>query len=141
MTDSKKFKTPINNDTYTNSEESINNDTYTNSEEGRFNIKQFNKNFKMEKKILEEEQSIESENLSPSLNSQTIYVNKNQPVWNNSLVDIFRGMGNSCFFLLNDLMGQKYKSEMLTKDNRLFYIGLTLILVALVISLCCYVSY
>jgi len=50
-----------------------------------------------------------------------------KPLRNMTIFDIFIGIKNTWFFILDDLLQQKFTIDTFSKDNRLFYIGITLI--------------
>ena len=52
---------------------------------------------------------------------------------NVSIVNLFIDIKNSWFYLIDDLLQQKFEIETFTKENRLFFIGLTLIFFATIL--------
>lgn len=53
-------------------------------------------------------------------------------LYQNDMGDIIIGIKNSWFFLMDDLLQQKISTSTFTKDNRLFYLGITFILITIV---------
>ena len=101
----------------------------------QFNIRQFNKNYQMEQNAFEEESALESEEMLVQLNSDANKVYVKKSLADSSIFEIFKGIINSWFYLLDDLMRQKYSTEIFTKDNRLFYFGITFVIIAMILFL------
>jgi len=119
-----------------NTEESVNSeDEQPALSEEQFNIRQFNKNYQMEQNAFEEESALESEEMLVQLNNNANKVHIKKSLVDSSIFEIFRGIINSWFHLLDDLMRQKYSTEIFTKDDRLFYFGITFVIIAVIMFL------
>jgi len=118
-----------------NSDENINNSN-TNEDNSNENINnsntqanakandKFNKNFVTNmKKMQDEENEKEQQKLAILNNKNTIY--------NHSVFDLLIGINNTFFGMLNDIITLNITSNFFTKDNRLFFIGLFLIIIAI----------
>ena len=96
---------------------------------GKFDINKFNNSFettKEQKKLINKEHDNE---LLQKLNNNV----DNKPLYKNTMSEIIIGIKNSWFYLLDDLIEQKFSIDTFTKDNRLFYIGITLIIIAIIL--------
>ena len=73
------------------------------------------------------------------LEKQRLYeLNKNienKKIYNYTLLELLIGIKDTWFYLFDDLLQKKFYSETLTKDNRLFFIGLTITLFVIIIYL------
>lgn len=56
-----------------------------------------------------------------------------KPIHEQSIIDIFIGIKNTWFHILDDVLSGDITWDMFTKENRLFYIGLTIIIVAILL--------
>jgi hypothetical protein len=95
---------------------------------GKFDLGKFNDAFagqkESQKKINNELDSYNLKMLGGDIVKKSLY--------QNDMGDIIIGIKNSWFFLMDDLLQQKISTNTFTKDNRLFYLGITFILIAIV---------
>ena len=56
-----------------------------------------------------------------------------KPLYQKSIMELFIGLKNTWFDILDDVLAGDFSTNMITKNNRLFYIGLTVIIVALLL--------
>lgn len=97
----------------------------------KFDVQEFNKQFELDKeqrKLIAQEKDLQK---LRQLN-ETIVEKK---LYENTVSDIIIGIKNSWFNLLDDLLEQKFSISIFTRENRLFYIGITLIIMGLLIYL------
>lgn len=85
----------------------------------------FNKQFITNIKKTQAEENAHEEQKLESLN-------KKNEVYNYSLYSIIIGINDTFFGMLNDIMTRNIHRDFFTKDNRMFYIGVFFVLVALV---------
>ena len=107
-----------------------------NDDSNKFNLRAFNQEFEddvTKNKIIQQKKDAETLN---KLNN-TVY---KKPILDNNLFEILIGIKNTWFYLIDDLLNQKFNKNTFTKDNRLFYIGLTLFIFGLIIFLYNYLS-
>ncbi len=96
-----------------------------------FNPAKFNKAFdedKAKKKI--EIEKTEKERLA-KLNKPDV----NKPLYQLSVGEIIIGVKNTFFDIIDDLFLGKYDLQIFTKDNRLFFIGITCLLFSVILYL------
>ena len=55
------------------------------------------------------------------------------PLYQKSIMELFIGLKNTWFDILDDILAGDFSINMITKNNRLFYIGLTIIIVAILL--------
>lgn len=58
-----------------------------------------------------------------------------RPLYSLSLSEIFIGIKDTWFDILDDLLALNINSNLITKNNRLFYIGITIIIIAVLFYL------
>lgn len=97
----------------------------------RFDLGQFNIAFDRNKEIAKESQKINDLNKLNALSQETVH----QSLYDLSLFQIIINTKNAWFNLLDDLLDQNFELETFTKENRLFYIGLTLLLFTIILYL------
>lgn len=100
----------------------------------RFNLQEFNRDF--ERNIdLTRQSNIELENQRLNqLNTQGLQMN--QKPYDKSISQMLIGIKDTWFDIIDDLLSDKFYTETFTKNNRLFYIGLTIVLLVIFIYLC-----
>lgn len=96
-----------------------------------FDLGKFNIVFEREKEKAKESQRINDLNKLNNLSSEQQKVS----LYNLSLFQIIVNIKNSWFNLLDDLLDQRFELETFTKDNRMFYIGLTIVFIAVILYL------
>jgi len=96
-----------------------------------FDPVQFNKDFEAHKENVGHQVSeIEKQRLQ-EFNEQE----KNKSLYDLSLFEILIGIKDTWFGLFDDLLQQKFFTETFIRDNRIFYIGLTIVIFVIVIYL------
>lgn len=108
---------------------SNNNPTSEFSTDGKFDINKFNSSFdksKDDNKLINKEHDNE---VLQKLNSFT----DSKPLYKNTISEIIIGIKNTWFYLLDDLLEQKFTFDTFTKENRLFYVGITLVCIAVIL--------
>lgn len=96
-----------------------------------FDNKKFNKAFNTTKDLINENnKEIDNYNLQ-NLNRVTI----SKPLYDYTIIEIFIGIKDSWFDLFDDLMTQKFSYDILTKNFRSFFIGLTCVIVGIILYL------
>jgi hypothetical protein len=96
-----------------------------------FDLAQFNKTFERNKEIAKENQRIDDLNKLNALSRQTVQVG----LYDLPLAQIIINIKNTWFNLLDDLLDQKFELQTFTKENRLFYIGITILFFAIIMYL------
>jgi len=94
-----------------------------------FDLGQFNKVFERDKERAKESQRLKDLDKLNAL-SQT---QERVSLYNLSLLQIIVNTKDAWFTLLDDLLDQRFELETLTKNNRIFYIGLTIIFFAAIL--------
>jgi hypothetical protein len=97
---------------------------------GKFDIGIFNTAFNKNK---ETQKDITKSNSEKRLNTLNMLANQNNEYSNTPIINLFIQIKNSWFYLTDDLLQQKFQIETFTKENRLFFIGLTLIFFATIL--------
>ena len=100
--------------------------------DGKFDIDKFNNEFvnvansQKEKALAEDE--LQLKKLNEISNQKTSLANL-------TLFDLFVGIKNTWFDILDDMLLQNFQPNILFRDNRLFFVGLTLILIGMLMYL------
>lgn len=97
----------------------------------KFDLAKFNIEFDRNKEIAKENQRISDLNKLNALSQETVHVS----LYDLPLADIIINIKNTWFNLLDDLLDQKFEIETFTKDNRLFYIGITILFFTIILYL------
>ena len=99
------------------------------NDRNKFDINKFNKVFD---EVKEENKSIYKKNDDDRLRvlNQDIV---DKPLYDTTISDIFIGIKSTWFYILDDLLQQKFTLNTFSKDNRLFYIGITLLFFGVII--------
>lgn len=98
---------------------------------GKFDIQKFNKDFEDRIQQTKETDKILEGRSLEQLNKQVI---EKKP-YELSIAEIFVAIKDSWFGLLDDLLQQQFYVETFTKQNRLFYIGLTIVIIVIMFYL------
>jgi heme/copper-type cytochrome/quinol oxidase subunit 1 len=98
---------------------------------GKFDINKFNKAFEQNKESSKQKQSNLEDKRLDKLNTQKIQLKPYQL----SIAQIFITMKDSWFELIDDLLQRQFYVETFTKKNRMFYIGLTIIIIVIIFYL------
>jgi hypothetical protein len=96
-----------------------------------FNLDKFNKEFVFKKEQSQIQSKIKSQEKLDRLTSAANIEKKS--LYNLSIAELLIGIKNTWFGILDDLLAQKFEIKTITKDNRLFFIGLTVILIATIL--------
>jgi hypothetical protein len=99
------------------------------AQESRFNVKQFNKQFETQKDNNKEIREQEEKEKLDKLN-ETIAT---KPLLLNNVQDVLLGIKNSWFNVLDALLYQKFTGSTLFKNNEMFYIGITFVMIGLIL--------
>jgi hypothetical protein len=94
----------------------------------KFDVVKFNTGFDTYKDKQKNINNILEKQRLDKLNNQYNY-KKN--LLDNSLIDILIGIKDSWFYLLDDLLQQKFSFDIFFKESRGFYIGITLFFIAI----------
>jgi len=97
----------------------------------QFDLGKFNIMFDRNKEIEVENQRIRDLNKLNAMAQETHQVK----LYDLSLLDIIINTKNAWFNLLDDLLDQRFEIETFTQNNRLFYIGITIIFFTVIIYL------
>jgi hypothetical protein len=99
----------------------------------KFDLAKFNIEFDRNKEIAKENQRISDLNKLNTLaqSQETVHVS----LYDLPLADIIINIKNSWFNLLDDLLDQKFEIETFTRENRLFYIGITILFFTIILYL------
>lgn len=90
----------------------------------------FNREFE---KTEEEQKQINKEKEEEKLEKLNTPKVETKKIYQNTLYDILIGIKNTWLGILDDILNFQYNLETLTKNNRLFYIGITLVIIALIV--------
>ena len=97
----------------------------------RFNVKEFNVGFEQARDITKAKiREQEKEKLEELGN-----VTYQKKITEMSVGEILVGIKNSWFDLVDDLLQKKYTYDTFTKNNRMFFFGLTIIIIIVIIYL------
>src|SRR5690606_8446868 len=94
----------------------------------RFEIDRFNRQFDQYKKIREEEMERQMKKTLDDLNKPQ----KITPVYNLPLGQILINTKDAQFDILDDMLQLNFNKDILIKNNRLFYVGICILLIALI---------
>lgn len=97
----------------------------------RFDLGKFNKVFDVNREITKQNQRVKELQKLRELSS----VDTTKSLYDLNLTEILINTKNTWFGLLDDLLDQRFNTETFTKDNRLFYVGLTIFFIAIVLYL------
>lgn len=111
--------------------------TSNNNQNKKFNVVKFNTEFEKEKEENKILQNIKEEERLRILNAQP----EEKKIWENNLYDILVGIKNTWFNIIDDLLQQNFVLDTFTKQNRLFYMGLTFMIIGIIIYCYNYFTY
>jgi hypothetical protein len=98
-----------------------------------FDLDKFNKEFVFKKELATVQNRITSkekiDRLTKAANTEI------KSLYNLSVAELVVGIKDTWFGILDDVLAQKIEFKTLTKDNRLFFIGLTIIFITTIIYL------
>lgn len=101
----------------------------------KFNLQNFNKEFIFKRDKQEAKYKIEEENILNELNEETNIHTKS--LYNLSILEIALGIKNTWFDILDDILFTKnIKLIFFTKNNRLFFIGISIIFMSIILYIC-----
>jgi hypothetical protein len=95
----------------------------------KFNLAQFNKEFENQKDLNKEYQADVDLNRLNKLSSVEIKTS----LYDLSILDILVNTKNTWFNLMDDLLEQRFELATITKENRMFYIGVTILLFSIIL--------
>jgi hypothetical protein len=99
----------------------------------KMDLAEFNKEFVFKKEQAEIQNRIKSQE---KIDRLTAAANKEiKSLYNLSIAELVIGVKDTWFGILDDLLAQKIEIRTLTKQNRLFFIGLTIIFIATILYL------
>jgi hypothetical protein len=98
-----------------------------------FDLDNFNKEFVFKKERAAIENRIKSQKKLDRLTKTANVPEKS--LYNLSVAEFVIGIKDTWFGILDDLLAKKIELETLTKNNRLFFIGLTIILITAILYL------
>ena len=101
-----------------------------------FNLKQFNLDFEEELKRKNELRAEREEGTLNNLNSTISDTN----VLNMSIADMLIGIKDTWFGLMDDLLAMRFEVATVTKNNRLFFVGLSVIICVVLVYIINYLS-
>ena len=100
------------------------------SDKSKFDIDKFNKNFEESQQLLKNNiKDQEAETL------QKLSDTANRQIKHMSVLDILIGIKDTWFDILDDFLEQRFTVDILLKGNRMFFVGLTIIIIVLIIYL------
>jgi hypothetical protein len=97
----------------------------------RFDLGKFNKVFDINREITKRNQRVEELQKLNRLSK----VDTKTSLYDLNMSQIMVNTKNSWFNLLDDLLEQRFQLSTFTKDNRLFYIGLTIVFICVILYL------
>lgn len=95
----------------------------------KFNLGRFNKEFDRNKEIAAKNQDIKDAVKLSELSRE----DKKVSLYDLSIYQILINTKNAWFNFLDDILDRRFQLDTLTKENRLFYIGLTLLVIAIIL--------
>lgn len=98
-----------------------------------FDLGKFNKVFERNKEITQESQRLNDLNKLNELSQS--HTQERVSLYNLSIMQIIVNTKDSWFNLLDDILDHKFELNTVTKDNRLFYIGLTILFFTVILYL------
>lgn len=96
----------------------------------------FNKKFEEQKLRIKNRSKKKEKELNSKLNNIVPYT----PIYTQNLWSILVNLKNAWFDILDDLLNRKFSWEIFTKDSRLFYVGLTFCIIAIILFLLEYIT-
>jgi hypothetical protein len=96
-----------------------------------FDSKKFNSEFDKKKEMDKQNSKMLADQRLNKMNSTTT----SKPLYQYTMGEIFIGIKDTWFGIIDDLLLQKFTLDTLTKESRLFFIGLTLLIVGIVFYL------
>jgi hypothetical protein len=98
-----------------------------------FDLDKFNKEFVFKKERADIENKIKSQE---KINRLTEAANiKEKSLYNLSVGELVIGIKDTWFGILDDLLAKRLEMQILTQNNRLFFIGLTVVIIVTIIYL------
>jgi len=98
---------------------------------GKFNIAQFNKEFERGKKESKEDQYLKNLQKMEALKS----VEMKESLYKQSILKLALNTKDSWFEIMDDLLDQQFTVDTFIKNNRLFYIGMTIFVISCILYL------
>jgi hypothetical protein len=97
----------------------------------KFNLGRFNKEFEKRINVHKNEKKLEELKKLEKLKEEK----SDKKISELTISEILIGTKNTWFHLLDDLLDQNFGKDTFTKDNRLFYVGLTFFILAVILYL------
>lgn len=98
-----------------------------------YNLADFDEQFKNYKEQhIKRNQTLDEERLK-KLSEQATNASSTNTITNYTLSQMMSGIWNSWYGMINDLLNQPFSFDIFVKDNRLFFIGLSLLIVIFII--------
>lgn len=96
----------------------------------------FNKKFEEQKLLIKNKSKKKEKELNSKLNKTITYT----PIYSQNLWSMLVNLKNVWFDILDDLLNGKFSWDIFTKDSRLFYVGLTFCIIAIILFLLEYIT-
>lgn len=97
----------------------------------RFDLVEFNKKFEAQKEAVKQQNLEINQQKLMELNEQEAL----KKPYELTFAEMLIGIKDTWFEIIDDLLQQKFYMETFTKNNRLFYIGLTFIIIVILVYL------
>lgn len=97
-----------------------------------FDIAEFNKKFNQ---VMDEKKKETEKADNSKLRQLELATEKKKSPYNQTLGEIIIGIKDSIFGIIGDILDGEFDAELITKNHRLYYIGMTLIMIVLIYSL------
>jgi hypothetical protein len=95
----------------------------------KFDIHEFNKNFDKYKEGLKQDQSLKEADRLAELNKAPLP----KKFYEFNMIELLIGIKDTWFEILDDMLSLRFRSDILTKNNRAFFIGLTILIICLIV--------
>jgi hypothetical protein len=106
-------------------------DAQSGNMEKKFDLAQFNIKFERQKEIFQKQQNLkELEKLNQLQETKQIV-----SLYDLSILDIVVNTKTAWFEILDDILDQRFDYDVFTKENRMFYVGFTILFIACVLYL------
>lgn len=103
--------------------------------DGKFDMGKFNNAFEIDKQKQTDELKIYEKKKLDQLNNSN-YV---KPLYESTIFEILVGVKNTWFSLLDDVLHLNFTPDIITKENRIFFIGVTIVIMVFTIYLFDYI--
>lgn len=96
----------------------------------QFDVKKFNDKFE---ETVKHRKELAEKAMQEKLNKLNEVNNKKKEIYQLSVGDTIINTKDALFNILDDMLQFKFKLDTFTKDNRLYYIGITILLICIVV--------